>query len=431
MRSIKFKLNKSASRGWDGAIYVLESFIRSGGKASEHLAQLPTAFPAAERRACHSLFLGALRNAHRTRHALKPLLAKPPKPLLEAILLIAGNQLIEASETDRAKVVHHAVERAKAHVSRPEAGFLNAVLRKLAPAIHRIDPLEQPAAYYSHPEWLVRHWQETFPVESVTALLRWNQSLPRTFLRLDPGSDPVPEFLRATPWPGFFAIRPGASFENEVLPLLNKRNAYIKDPSTRFAAELLAPVGGENILDLCAAPGGKACDCARQMNGEGRIVAVDLPGSRIDRLRENFDRIGAVSPALEIVESDALALTPELLQARDLPVAYDAVMLDAPCSNTGVIQRRTDVKCRLQPDSIAEAAQLQEKLIRAAATFVRPGGRLVYSTCSIELEENRNIVEGFLRSESGQHFSLASTLESYPWESGHDGAAAYLFRRNP
>jgi 16S rRNA (cytosine967-C5)-methyltransferase len=104
-------------------------------------------------------------------------------------------------------------------------------------------------------------------------------------------------------------------------------------------------------------------------------------------------------------------------------------MLDAPCSNTGVVQRRTDVKWRLQPKDIEGCAQLQLQLLHSAARFVRPGGRLVYSTCSIEEAENRQVVEAFLASRSGSKFRLEASEISYPWETGHDGAGAFLLSR--
>jgi 16S rRNA (cytosine967-C5)-methyltransferase len=114
---------------------------------------------------------------------------------------------------------------------------------------------------------------------------------------------------------------------------------------------------------------------------------------------------------------------------KSLPSAYDAVMLDAPCSNTGVIQRRTDVKWRLQPNDIKKCAKLQLQLLHSAARFVKAGGRITYSTCSIEAAENQLVVDAFLASKSGRLFKLEKAMASLPWETGHDGAGAFLLRR--
>ena len=104
-------------------------------------------------------------------------------------------------------------------------------------------------------------------------------------------------------------------------------------------------------------------------------------------------------------------------------------MLDAPCSNTGVIQRRTDVKWRLQHEDIANCAALQKQLLRSAAKFVKPGGRMIYSTCSIERAENSEVVHDFLNSKAGKSFQLDASQTSYPWETGHDGAGAFRLLR--
>ena len=230
--------------------------------------------------------------------------------------------------------------------------------------------------------------------------------------------------LTVSNWPAFQTIR--GPLGNALRDHLSQGKAYIKDPSTRLAPELLAPRPGESVLDLCAAPGGKAFDLAKQMDGKGRLVAVDLPGTRIKRLRENLAKLEAPDLRVELIQSDVLELTSDQFNAP-----FDAVMLDAPCSNTGVIQRRTDVKWRLRAGDIAACAKLQLQLLHSASRFAKPGGRLVYSTCSIEPDENRAVVEAFLASKSGRAFELMEAVESLPWRSGHDGAAAFLLTRKP
>ncbi len=429
MRSFKFHTGPGGATAWDHAVDLMTSYLRNPGKADERISATTAELPPQARRTRQALFLSALRYAHRTRHALSKLVSRDPGQLPEAILLTAGAELVDANAEDRARIVHHAVERAKNRISQRETAFLNAVLRRLAVEVNSIDPETEPAAYHSHPDWLVARWIGAFGRDQTLLLLDWNQKSPQTYLRMLDTEEPVAGPFERTQWEGFLSVPAGTSWEAHVLPRLRTGEIYIKDPSTRFAIDLLAPSTGETVLDLCAAPGGKTRDCARRMIGGGRIVAVDLPGLRADRLRGNLGRLPSPRPAVDVVEADAATLTPEQLRTLGKPGGFDAVLLDAPCSNTGVIQRRTDVKLRLRPGSIEQAAKLQRRLLANAARFVRPGGRLVYSTCSIEAAENREVVEAFTVSAEGRAFDLADAVESIPWESGHDGAAAFLLIR--
>ena len=211
---------------------------------------------------------------------------------------------------------------------------------------------------------------------------------------------------------------------------------YLQDPGTRLAVELLGVQPGEDVLDVCAAPGGKSlqlADLLRRAAGggtasAGRVVALDLPGPRIERLKENLARAHGVDVAL--VQCDLLrGAGPELKEHR-LPLLFPAVLLDVPCSNTGVMRHRVDVKWRLQEGDFRKHARQQLELLHAAARLVAPGGRLVYSTCSLDPEENEGVVREFFNSRAGSPFKLEQSLLSRPWETGHDGAGAFLLRRN-
>jgi 16S rRNA (cytosine967-C5)-methyltransferase len=172
------------------------------------------------------------------------------------------------------------------------------------------------------------------------------------------------------------------------------------------------------------------------------VVAVDLPDRRrIKRLKENLAKARTADVAL--IEADVLALSPGRFKTHRLPATYSAVLLDAPCSNTGVMRHRADVKWRLREADLARLAAQQLALLTAAARLVAgpgpvipgsppvgagPDGRLVYSTCSLEPEENEGVVEAFLRASSGQ-FALAQARSSRPWDTGCDGGSAFLLRR--
>jgi 16S rRNA (cytosine967-C5)-methyltransferase len=157
----------------------------------------------------------------------------------------------------------------------------------------------------------------------------------------------------------------------------------------------------------------------------GRIVSLDLPGSRIDRLKENLSRTTGVEVAL--VQADLLKGASAALKEHGLPQEYPAVLIDVPCSNTGVMRHRVDVKWRLQEGDFAKHARQQGALLAAAARLVAPGGRLVYSTCSIDDVENAKVVGDFL--DRHRAFTLGKSSVSVPWKDGHDGAAAFLLLR--
>ncbi len=428
MKSIKLSLSSKSITGWDAAVCLVEAYLTGEQKADRLLDQIPVDFIGDRRAACQSLFFGALRHGHRTKAALKKLLRKKTKSSVEAVLLVSGYEILDAEADRHPKIIHHAVERSKQVVNRFDQGFLNAILRKLPGALEQMNAQELPAAFYSHPDWLVEHWQGEFP-GACTQLLEWNQGTPATYLKVYNDEVQIPLGLEATEWPQFYQVTGKISWKEDLHPLLNKGNAYIKDPSTRIAPALLGPRAGESVLDLCAAPGGKAYDMAHAMGGKGQIVAVDLPGKRIARLEENLSTLRSEDLKCEIVECDLLEMEASTFEDKSLPSAYDAVMLDAPCSNTGVIQRRTDVKWRLQAKDIENCAKLQLQLLHSAARFVKAGGRVVYSTCSIEAAENQLVVDAFLTSKSGRAFKLEKAMASLPWETGHDGAGAFLLGR--
>ncbi len=438
---------------WPTAARLIARWLDRRERIDGLLDTLPRTLAGPERARCQHLVLGVVRHFGRIEAALTKLVSHPPRFSTRAVLFVAGFELIDAAgdEDDGrvAKIVHHAVEQTKSLASPAEARLVNAVVRKLAA------PLSQPAPtlnvspdelgeYFSHPAWLVRNWLAQFGPESTRALLEWNQRPAPVYARWRPSPEKPsdgttasvvetanpPDFLKPTEWSGVWEVESGRW--SQVEPFLKTGRIYLQDPSTRTPVDLLAPQPGESIIELCAAPGGKSLFIADTMK-TGRLVAVDLPidpdhpGPRIDRLKENLSRITGVEVAL--VQADLLQNMAMILRTHRLPESYDAVLLDAPCSNTGVMRHRIDVKWRLQPGDFKKHPQQQLSLLHAAARLVTPGGRLVYSTCSIDADENEGVVKSFLASKAGGPFTLEKTVLSHPWATGHDGAGAFLLRR--
>ncbi len=266
-----------------------------------------------------------------------------------------------------------------------------------------------------------RRWLAQFGAGATRSLLEWNQSPGPPYARWRDPASPAPGWLEPSPWAGFYSIPSGRWPEVEAL--LRAGSLYVQDPGTRLAVELLAPLPGETVLDLCAAPGGKSLLIADTM-ASGRLVSMDLPESRIDRLKENLSTIKGVEPAL--VQADLLQGAAPVLKAHRLPTAYPAILIDVPCSNTGVMRHRVDVKWRLEQSDLAKHARQQGALLSAAAGLLAPGGRLVFSTCSIEEIENAGVVKSFL--ERHRSFELRGSAVALPWIDRHDGAAAFLLQ---
>ena len=186
---------------------------------------------------------------------------------------------------------------------------------------------------------------------------------------------------------------------------------YIQDPSTLLAVAELDPKPGESILDLCAAPGGKTTFIAQRMQNRGRITAQDVQPERLELIRENYARLGVTCVEASAAPSGVLVNPAK---------KFDRILVDAPCSNTGVMRRRIDLRWRIQPEEIQRLRTEQLALLTQAAPRLKPGGTLVYSTCSLEPEENSEVVKEFLAAHA--QFKLEQERELLPFADAVDGA---------
>lgn len=414
--------------GWGTAVLLVERWLATQERVDTLLEQLTPGLPAQERARAQHLFYGVVRWAGRIEGALAGLMAQPPRTKVRAILMVAGFELQEQRlATDKvgavAKIIHHAVEKSKTVASAKEAGLVNAVARKMA--LRLDEPPRNLAEEFAHPEWLVSRWVKQFGAENARRLLEWNQQPAPVYARWR-AAEPTPDFLAPTKWAGFFEVKAGRW--DDVRKLANDGALYLQDPSTRLCVDLLAPQPGETILDACAAPGGKSLMIADAMQS-GKLVALDEEGPRLQRLRENLSR-APKTVDVSLMPADLEKAGTVFFRDFSLPEVYDAVLLDAPCSNTGVMRHRIDVKQRLQEGDFAQHGNQQLALLHAAARMVRPGGRLVYSTCSLDAQENEAVMRAFFDSRAGGAFKRENHILAYPWSEGHDAAAAFLLRKN-
>lgn len=343
-------------------------------------------------------------------------------PLEEALgWLIAGALYqIFIMEQPEYAVVNETVSIAPARGRGLVNGMLRSALRQ------REEILEESATLplhvrYSTPRWIVERWIAELGEEATAAMLQWNETPPPLYARINPINPPV-EIPEA--WE---PLTTGDGLElwyrvKGALPkdLLAAGQVYIADPSTRHCVRLLNPQAGERVLDACAAPGGKSVAMIGATMGEVDLLSTDSQKHRLESLKENLEHAGGKH--VKVCVHDWTRPCPD-----EWKEAFDAVLIDVPCSNTGVFQRRVDARWRLTFDELDRISKLQFIIATRAAEAVRVGGRLVYSTCSIDQAENQDNVERFLR--KNPQFVLEDSYLALPHIEQADGAYAAVLRR--
>lgn len=384
-----------------------------------------------------------------TPHARRPLGALEPRLL--ALLRMTAYQLTFLERVPPFAAVNDAVTLARRGAGRRApavAAFINAVLRSFSRRNTReqepappSDPLDALATRCSFPTWLAARWVTRWGAAEAEALMRaMNERPPLTLrtntLRLSRAALAerlaTEERVRARPtaWApeGLMVERAGSPAAWRAFA----EGAFaVQDEASMLVARLLDPRPDETVADVCAAPGTKTTHLAQLMDNRGRVLAVDPQPARLGLVREAARRLGAV--IAETIEGAVEAIAPRFAGA------CDAVLVDAPCSNLGVLRRNPEVKWRRQPQDLLASAERQRTILAAAATMVRPGGRLVYATCSLEPEENDEVVTAWaatrpdFRLDPPATFPLPAdpdgVLRCLPHRHGTDGFTAVRLRR--
>jgi 16S rRNA (cytosine967-C5)-methyltransferase len=275
----------------------------------------------------------------------------------------------------------------------------------------------------SHPQFLINRWTKNFGAEETEQLCEWNNRPALVYARINQLKISATDFVarysgaeRIEGWESFVRL---GSVSPEALA---SGHCYIQDPSTAAACSLLDAQPGERVLDACAAPGGKTSYLAELMKDDGAIVACDRDEHRIGILRDNLERLGATNA--RCTHHDWTSGKP-----FEDTAGFDRILVDAPCSNTGVMRRRVDVRWRLSPDDFLRMPALQTRIVRAVLPLLRPGGSLVYSTCSLEPEENEGVIDAILG--KFPFLKLTEQRAVLPFRDGFDGAYAAKLSRAP
>ncbi|MBA4542483.1 MULTISPECIES: 16S rRNA (cytosine(967)-C(5))-methyltransferase RsmB [Thermoactinomyces] len=327
------------------------------------------------------------------------------EPWVGQLLRLGIYQLAYLDKIPSRAAVHETVQIAKKRGHKGISGLVNGVMRSYLRQKERLTPsafpknIKEKALYYSHPEWMVRRMEEVYGEEESRLMFTSNHVPPKVNIRVNSLRLTRDQFIekwgrqqegKALPSP----VSPdGIRIERGGNPafslLFREGDCSIQDESSMLVAPALDPRPGMKVLDVCAAPGGKTMHMAERMKNEGSILACDIHEHKLELISSNANRLGItiVTPK----KADGRELGKEI--ARE---TFDAILLDAPCSGLGVIRRKPDIKWSKEARMIDPLVQMQKELLEAVAPLLKPGGVLVYSTCTIEPRENQEQVEAFL-----------------------------------
>ncbi|MEW6227413.1 MAG: 16S rRNA (cytosine(967)-C(5))-methyltransferase RsmB [Bacillota bacterium] len=327
-------------------------------------------------------------------------------PPARNVLRLGAYQVFYLTHVPPPAAVSESVKLARVRGHEGMAAFVNAVLRAMVRDPGKVrfpdaatEPVAHVAVKYSHPEWMVSRWIERFGLEEAMRLCDANNERPPVTIRLNVLKVTQAQVMDSLAAAGI-AARPSRYVPEAIEvqdgadlflhPLYRDGAFFVQDTSSMLVAYVLDPEPGDTVLDLAAAPGGKATHMAERMGDRGTVVAVDIHEHRTRLVEQNADRLGLRS--IKAVCADATKLPPAVTC-----VSFDKVLVDAPCSGTGVLRRRPDLRWHRQPKDLEELVPLQVSLLSSGAERVKPGGAIVYSTCSIEPEENSLIIKDFLK----------------------------------
>ena len=338
--------------------------------------------------------------------------AEKLESVIRNILRIGGYQILFMDKVPHHAAVNEAVEMTRRSNRPKAAGMVNAVLRKFVANWMNMPALPGTTAdylsiRYSHPKWLVQRLMDLLGPEEAEEYLRMNNEIVPTTIQtnlLKTTPEELEKELRQSgvtvekhPWlPGCFEV--SATGDLESLPAFTEGRFMVQDAAARLVAVVAAPEQTANVLDVCAAPGGKSFALAIDMQDQGQIVSCDIHPHKLQLVEKSAQRLGITS--IRVAQADGREHHAAWQQSADLVVA------DVPCSGLGIIRKKPDIRYK-NPKELAQLPEIQKAILENAATYVCPGGTLIYSTCTVLPEENEQVTEEFL----AKHIDF--TLESF------------------
>ena len=394
-----------------------------------------------DRRFVQEMVFGIVRNMRTIDWFIREYSGGKDMPSEAKILIRMGiYQLLWMDKVPDHAAINESVDLTRKYGVGDKSGFINGILREIQRERNHlykdIENLKKddPPVGYSHPAWLIRHWSKLLGERDLARFLEWNNQAPRTYARVNTAVTNAEELEKRwtdekvlfkryeAAWAKSFdlySIKASRAFPE--LGSFQDGDFYIQDPSTLAAVSLLNPAPTDSVLDLCSAPGGKTTALAAMMNGEGQVVAADGSPDRLDLVRENIARMRIKN----VVIAENISAAFSKYRTRK----FDKILIDAPCSNTGVMQRRVDLRWRISKAEVDALQDTQLSLLRQITTRIKPGGMVAYSTCSIEPGENEGVVENFIK--EFPDFKKMEELRLTPWKDSIDGAYVALLTFEP
>jgi 16S rRNA (cytosine967-C5)-methyltransferase len=370
------------------------------------------------------------------------------------ILRLAVYQLLFLDRIPAAAAVHEAVELAKASQPKHVVRFVNGVLRTISRksiVLKEADPEgsveHRLAMLYSYPVWLVQHWLTLLGNAETESFCQASNQIPPTTVRVNTLKTTVAALATSLKELGFFVefgkFVPEALHLRSIRTDLSSLDHYergefqVQDEASQLVAHLLQPQPGERILDACAGLGAKSTHLAQLVENQGKIIALDNQGWKLTRLMQNAQRLEI--SCIEPVEMDVLELVPSGEE-----FSFDRILLDAPCTGLGVIRRNPDIKWKVKPRDFRRLHLVQKEMLERLAPLLKPGGSLLYATCTVSEEENEETVQSFLAEHPNYQLESArpylppgsvdvltrsGAMQTWPHRHGIDGFFAARLRR--
>ena len=417
------------------AFEVLNRIETTRAFSSVLLPEYEEKLSANDRGLCHELVLGVLRRRIYLDRIIDQLATgKRLDPPVRNALRIGVYQLLFLEKIPAYSAINESVNLVQMAKKTSAKGLVNAILRRVSestPVLTFSDDVDQLSVETSHPRWLVEKWISDFGFETAQAIADANNKIPRTAFRQTALSEAELSGYERSTVVGHSYLT--SSIDGELRSLADAGLVYFQDEASQLVAQIAGSNIGDRFLDVCAAPGGKttfvAATTARQ---DGQLfVAGDIHSSRAKLLRSTCVRQGA--EFVNILQYDAEAALPFADES------FDTVLVDAPCSGTGTIRHNPEIRYFLEPGDFADLANKQRRILANASKVVRPGGRLIYSTCSIQTEENEVVCQEFLRQEADfEQAPVAAPAalqtgdgfaRTFPHRDGMDGFFIAEFRR--